>query len=423
MKKKVIIKVFSAFAGFDTQFLALRQYAKWYNQHTNGPLVEFKLVGWCEIDKDAIVSHNALFPEAKRYHYPDITKVAWERVPDFDVLIYSSCCQSLTRTGAQKGMTEGSGTPSSLIWYIRPAIVAKRPKVCLLENVPPLLETKFEGEFEKWRNAVSDCGYRNTWSTMCAADFGVPQNRNRAFLVSVRNDIKKNIYFPEPVGCKVQAESLLEESVGEKYYFSEEDAAAFVLNLTDKIATDFDMPQIHNKGKCVKKIITPSCQGYNIHVCPTLVADKNYGKNNYKRLLSTTHYPRPGVFEIWHTSEQVIIPYMEIIDMAATDTERTFEIINGSMNDILAQIKNLGIGDYFRLRRLTPSECFRLMSVDEKSIIKLTSSGVSEGQLYKMAGNAIIIKTLVKLYKSMLSDISKWHVFSYGDNRITKSNP
>jgi site-specific DNA-cytosine methylase len=93
------------------------------------------------------------------------------------------------------------------------------------------------------------------------------------------------------------------------------------------------------------------------------------------------------------------------------------------MNDILAQIKNLGIGDYFRLRRLTPSECFRLMSVDEESIIKLTSSGVPEGQLYKMAGNAIIIKTLVNLYKSMFSDISKWHVFSYGDNRKTKSNP
>ena len=393
--------MFSAFAGFDTQFLALRQYAKWYNLHTNGPLVEFKLVGWCEIDKDAIVSHNALFPEAKSCHYPDITKVAWERVSDFDVLIYSSCCQSLTRTGAQKGMTEGSGTPSSLIWYIRDAIRAKRPKACILENVPPLLETKFEGEFEKWRNAVSDCGYRNTWSTMSAADFGVPQNRNRAFMVSVRNDIKKNIYFPEPVGCEVHAESLLGENVDERYYFSEEDAAAFVLNLTDKTAADFSMPQIQNKGKCVKKIITPSCQGYNIHACPTLVADKNYGKANYKKLLSTSHYPRPGVLEIWHTSEQVIIPYTEIIDMAVADTERTFEIVNGCKNDILQQIDDMGDGDYFRLRRLTPSECFRLMSVDEESIIKLTSSGVPEDQLYKMAGNAIVIKVLVFLYQSV----------------------
>ena len=404
MKKKKIIKVFSAFAGFDTQFIALLAYARWYNKNTNGPLIEFVLVGWCEIDKDAIASHNALFPEAKNCHYSDITKVDWERVPDFDVLIYSSCCQSLTRAGSQKGMTEGSGTPSSLIWYIRDAIKVKRPKICLLENVPPLLETKFEGMFEKWTNTVSELGYRNTWSTMCAADFGVPQNRNRAFLVSVRNDIKKNVYFPEPVGCEVQAESLLEENVNEKYYYSEKDAAAFVFNLMDKPAVDFDMPQIHHKGWCVKMIITPSCQGYNNHVCITLVADKNYGKTNYKKLLSSTRFPRPGVFEVWHTTEQVMIPYMEKIDKAVADTDRKFEIFNRSKDDILAQIKNMGVGDYFRLRRLTPSECFRLMGVDGDNISKLASSSVPEGQLYKMAGNAIVVDTLFNLYKSIFSD-------------------
>ena len=122
MKEKIIIRVFSAFSGFDTQFIALLAYARWYNQNTNGPLIEFVLIGWCEIDKDAITCHNAIFPEAKSCHYSDITKVDWERVPDFDVLIYSSCCQSLTRAGSQKGMTEGSGTPSSLIWYVREAI-------------------------------------------------------------------------------------------------------------------------------------------------------------------------------------------------------------------------------------------------------------------------------------------------------------
>ena len=409
MKKKIIIKVFSAFAGFDTQFLALREYARWYNRQTKGCLIEFKLVGWCEIDKDAIASHNALFPEAKRCHYPDITKINWGKVPDFDILIYSSCCQSLSRAGAQKGMTEGSGTPSSLIWYIRPAIETKRPKVCILENVPPLLETKFEGEFEKWRNAVSRCGYRNTWSTMCAADFGVPQNRKRVFLVSVRNDIKKNIYFPEPVGCKVQAESLLEENVDEKYYLSEDDAAAFVLNLADKATADFDMPHIYNKGRCVKKIITPSCQEYNIHVCSTLVADKNYGKTNYKKMLSTTHFPRTGVLEIWHTSEQVIIPYKKQIEEALVDTERKFKIINASRKDIIKQINKMGPGDYFRLRRLTPREWFRFMSVEEKDIDRLVSTGVSESQLYKQGGNAIVIKTMRYLYTSIFDDVSEWY--------------
>ena len=401
MKKKIIIKVFSAFAGFDTQVLALREYAKWFNRQTYGCLIEFKLIGWCEIDRDAIVCHNALFPEAKSCHYLDITKIDWERVSDFDVLIYSSCCQSLTRTGAQKGMTEGSGTPSSLIWYIRDAIRIKRPMICILENVPPLLETKFEGMFEKWTNTVSELGYRNTWSTLCAVDYGIPQNRNRAFLVSVRNDIKKRIYFPAPVGCKVHAESLLEKSVDEKYYFSEEDAAAFVLNMRDKIARDVNTTKIHNKGRCVKKIMTPSCQGYNVRVCPTLVADKNYGKCSYKRFLSTTHYPRPGVLEIWHTDEQAVIPCKEKNEYALIDTERKFKIINAGKVDILTEMKNVGVGDYFRLRRLTPRECFRLMSVDENDINKLVTTGVPEDQLYKMAGNAIVIRVLVFLYQSI----------------------
>ena len=272
MRKKIIIRVFSAFAGFDTQFIALLAYARWYNQNTNGPLIKFVLVGWCEIDEDAIASHNALFPEYAEeakllpgkseyqgYHYLDITQIEWSKVPDFDLLIYSSCCQSITNAGKQEGTTEGSGTPSSLIWEIREAIRYKRPRVCILENVADLLTNKFDAQFELWRNTVSEFGYRNTWSSMCAADYGVPQNRNRVFLVSVRNDINKSVYFPEPIGCKVSAEDLLENAVDEKYYFSEEDALSFLLDIHDKQPEHNVKIRIEDKGFCCKQIITPSC--------------------------------------------------------------------------------------------------------------------------------------------------------------------
>ena len=99
---------------------------------------------------------------------------------------------------------------------------------------------------------------------------------------------------------------------------------------------------------------------------------------------------------------------MEIIDKAVADTDRKFEIINRSKDDILAQIKNMGVGDYFRLRRLTPSECFRLMGVDGDNISKLASSSVPEGQLYKMAGNAIVVKVMYHLYTSIFNDVSVW---------------
>ena len=415
MRKKIVIRVFSAFAGFDTQFLALREYARWYNQNTNGLLIEFVLVGWCEIDKDAITSHNALFPEAKRCHYSDITKVDWCKVPDFDMLFYSSCCQSITKTGKQEGMTEGSGTPSSLIWYIREAIRIKRPKVCILENVSALLTCKFDAQFEAWRNTVSGFGYRNTWSAMCAADFGVPQSRNRVFLVSVRNDINKNVYFPEPIGCEVSAEELLEKVVDEKYYFSEEDTLSFLLDIHDKSPEHNVNIHICDKGYCFKQLVTPSCLRKKgkadkqstlsyLHICPTLVADKNYAKGNYKKFLSSTHFPRPAVLEVWHTSERVSIPYKALIDGASVNTVRKFKIINASREDIFAQSDNLDIGDYFRLRRLTPREYFRFMSVDEKDIDKLLLTNVSEDQLYKQSGNAIVVQVLLNLYKSIFDN-------------------
>ena len=432
MRKKIIIRVFSAFAGFDTQFIALLAYARLYNQNTNGPQIEFVLVGWCEIDEDAIASHNALFPEYaekaveepgmpeyKGFHYKNIKEIKWEKVPHIDMIIYSYPCQSTTGAGKQRGMDKDSDAPSALVWDIEKAIEIRRPKICLLENVPALLTCKFDGPFKEWRDTVSKYGYRNTWSTMCAADYGVPQNRNRVFMVSLRDDINKSVYFPKPIGCKVSAEDLLENVVDEKYYFSEEDALSFLLDIHDKQPEHNVKIRIEDKGICCKQIITPSCirkknkknkqaTQYDLHICPTLVADVNYAKGNYKKFLSSTHYPRPGVIEVWHTTEQVMIPYKELIDSASISTERKFKIINASRNDILEQLDNLGIGDYFRLRRLTPKECFRFMSVEAKDVDKLVNSGVSDAQLVKQAGNAIVIRVLVNLYKSIFEDVSKW---------------
>ena len=440
MRKKIIIRVFSAFAGFDTQFIALLAYARWYNQNTNGPLIEFVLVGWCEIDEDAIASHNALFPEYaekaieepgmseyKGFHYKNIKEIKWEKVPHFDMIIYSYPCQSTTCAGKQEGMDKDSDTPSALVWDIEKAIEIRRPKICLLENVPALLTCKFDGPFEKWRDTVSKYGYRNTWSTMCAADYGVPQNRNRVFMVSLRNDINKRLYFPEPIGCKVSAEDLLENVVNEKYYFSEEDALSFLLDIHDKQPEHNVKIRIEDKGICCKQIITPSCirkknkknkqaAQYDLHFCPTLVADVNYSKGNYMKFLSSTHYPRPGVLEVWHTDEQVPIHYGALINRASANTKRKFKIINSRKEDFFSLVGNLGVGDYLRLRRLTPRECFRFMSVDEEYIDKLVSSGVSEAQLYKQAGNAIVIQVLISLYKSIFNDISvplKWDEFKY----------
>ena len=411
--KKITIKVFSAFAGFDTQFIAFKKYEKWFNDaNTEGCRIEFKLVGWCEIDPYAIQCHNALFPKAAKCHFPDITKIDWNRVPSFDVLFYSSCCQSITRTGAQKGMTEGSGTPSSLIWYIRDAIRIKKPKVCILENVPALLENKFVGQFEKWSDALEELGYRNTWSTLCAADYGVPQNRDRVFLVSVREDLQKRVNFPCSIGCHNSAEKFLErKKVDNKYYFSEEDAMKFLLAVNGKTTNVTTHPQFEDGDKLVKKICALSCKEYEetkLHVVPTLVADKNYEKVTYERMLSSAHYPRIGVLEVWEKSINVEFSYKQVLDGDSSNKKDKFRIINASLSAINGQVTKLGSNQYLRLRRSTPHEWFMLMGVPNDAIKKLISSGVPEAQLYKMAGNAIVVPVLEHLYATIFSDIHTW---------------
>ena len=99
-----------------------------------------------------------------------------------------------------------------------------------------------------------------------------------------------------------------------------------------------------------------------------------------------------------------MISYKEMIDRASINIERKFKIINASKDDILALVDNIGVGDYVRLRRLTPRECFRFMSVEEEDIDKLLSTNVSEGQLYKQAGNAIVVQILLNLYKSIFDN-------------------
>lgn len=93
---------------------------------------------------------------------------------------------------------------------------------------------------------------------------------------------------------------------------------------------------------------------------------------------------------------------------ATFETNKNFKIINDSREDILKQIDSMRNRVYFRLRRLTPRECFRLMSVEDSDINKLVTSGVPEDQLYKMAGNAIVIKVLYHLYTSIFDDVEKW---------------
>ena len=213
------IRVFTAFSGYDSQCLALDRLKE------NYPGFDYELVGWAEIDKYAILAHNAIYPQWAGRNYGDISKINWDDVPDFDLFTYSSPCQDFSNAGKQAGGEEGSGTRSSLLWECRRAIVAKRPKFLLMENVAALVSQKFLPTFNKWQEELGGYGYTNFAQVLNAKHYGVPQNRERIFLVSILGDAWYN--FPHPVKLTKRLKDVLEPVVDEKYYLSDKTLAGF----------------------------------------------------------------------------------------------------------------------------------------------------------------------------------------------------
>ena len=216
--KEKPLRVVTLCSGYDSMCIALRNIG-----------IPFDLVAWSEIDKYAIKAHDALFPEYADRNLGDMTKIEWENVPDFDMLFYSTPCQSISNAGLQHGFTEGSGTRSSIIWNVRDAVKEKRPKYLVLENVKAMISSKFVGMFNLWQDELSKFGYTNFSQVLNAKDFGIPQNRERIFLVSILGD--SWFSFPQPIPLEKKLKDMLEDDVDEKYYIAQDKVDKFLENL------------------------------------------------------------------------------------------------------------------------------------------------------------------------------------------------
>lgn len=211
MKNK--IRVFEAFAGYGSQSMALSRLG-----------IDFEVVGISEIDKYAIQAYMAVHGDTP--NYGDISKIDWSSVPDFDFLTYSFPCTDISTAGQQKGLAEGSGTRSSLLWECRKAIEAKRPKYLLMENVKNLVSKKFTPYLKEWLRFLEGQGYSNYTKVLNAKDFGVPRNRERVFMVSILGEA--SFHFPKPFTLEKRLKDVLEKDVDESFYLSEKVVNTFL---------------------------------------------------------------------------------------------------------------------------------------------------------------------------------------------------
>ena len=175
--------------------------------------IEYQLVGWSEIDKNAIIGHNAVYPQYADRNYGDIAKIVWDEVPDFDLFTYSFPCQDIAKDGYRKGFEEGSGTRSSLIWQCKKAILKKRPRVLIMENVKAIAQKKNLQILEQWKMLLSNLGYSNFAMIMDSKDYGIPQHRERYIMVSIL-DCKTPFKFPDPIPLTTTVYDFLENAEG-----------------------------------------------------------------------------------------------------------------------------------------------------------------------------------------------------------------
>lgn len=218
----MIIRTFEAFAGYGSQLMALRRLERNYPDR-----LKVVPVGISEIDKYAIQAYKAVHGEVT--NYGDISKIVWSQVPDFDLFTYSSPCQDFSQAGLQRGGEQGSGTRSSLLWECERAIKEKRPKYLLFENVSALVSSKFIKLFNRWQLTLEGYGYKNFADVLNAKNYGVPQNRERIFMLSILDENAK-YEFPKPMKLKRRLKDVLEKNVDERYYLKDEMVQFFKTN-------------------------------------------------------------------------------------------------------------------------------------------------------------------------------------------------
>lgn len=244
----------TTFSGYDSQLMAADVLREWH------PDFRWTCVGWSDIDKYACQMHNLVFPQFADCALGDITKIDWHEVKDslhgreVDLFTYSSPCQDISQAGKQMGLQEGSDTRSALLWRVADAVEVLRPKYLLQENVAALVSQKFMPDFQKWLDKLSSLGYVSRWARLNAKNYGVPQNRDRVFCLSMRRDVAFDYQFPEPFELLTRLEDVLEEEVSDRY-FLKDDAVSKFLKANDSdnaLFVQFDLPPTHEAAMFLK---------------------------------------------------------------------------------------------------------------------------------------------------------------------------
>ena len=403
------LKVFEAFSGYGSQSIALRNLG-----------IPHEVVAISEIDKYAIKAYEVTHGSA--LNLGDISKIKVEDVPQHDLFTYSFPCQDLSVAGKQAGL--GKGTRSGLLYECEKIIEYCRPKYLLLENVKNLVGKKFKPQFDKWLDYLEGLGYTNYWKVLNAKDYGVPQNRERVFVVSILGD-HEPFEFPDKMALDKCIADILEDEVDEKYYLSEEIQNRFKITKQNKNIIGTTKPDFRTIGQRDLVYDKNGIMGALVatdYKQPKQIAEINqlgmldikgneqvrrvYGANGISPTLNTMQggNRQPKILTLpCICASRGRNPENPSDRTAGAPTEQRLEFnTKGTSNTITTvQKDNYVVETTYRIRKLTPRECFRLMGMRDDDIDKIQATGISNTQQYKMAGNSIVVDVLEAIFKEL----------------------
>ena len=395
-------KVLSLFSGIGAFEKALKNIG-----------LDYDLVGYSEIDKYASKSYTAVHNVNESMNLGDITKINEKELPkDIDLITYGYPCQDISLAGKQKGLfnEDGSKTRSGLFFDALRIIEETQPRVAIAENVKNLVGKKFKPQFDIILDSLDKAGYNNYWQVLNAKDYGIPQNRERVFIVSIRKDIDNGFEFPKAVPLQLRLKDMLDDEVDEKYYLSKEQIdrinnSNFMQEkkrLQEKDYVDTLLARDYKDPKCVavepkrigglfdtekskhqavsiwdKECISPTIDtmqgGYRQ---PLVTIDDNVSNDEIKINVIGNYSPSG------YDASRIV------------DENGLAPTVKENHETVTATIQN------YRIRKLTPKEYWKLMGVDDEDFEKAEKVN-SNTQLIKQAGNSIVVDLLEHIFSKL----------------------
>jgi DNA (cytosine-5)-methyltransferase 1 len=394
--------------------------------------IEHEQVFACEIDKYARKSFEAIHGNPQRF-YEDITKRDHSEIPQLDLYVAGFPCQAFSMAGKRKGFDDVRGT---LFFNVAEFIKINQPKCFILENVKGLLSHDGGKTFQTIISLLTDnggtangqifipyfedgLGYHVYYKVLNTKEYGIPQNRERVFIVGFKDF--REFYFPKPFTLELRLKDMLQDNPEYKYFLSDKQ-----LNSIKKSKHEHSA-RIHNIDGCSPTIMAKSGGGHEPYIempiddkyflsesaiKSILINKNNIQKSTINPLIANALQCPGHSCGIYKGMNAIKVPSATKKGFEEAEDGDSINILfpnsktrKGRVGKGVAQTLDTGcnqaVVNQYKIRRLTPLECFRLQGFPDEAFFRAEKVN-SDTQLYKQAGNSITTCVMVELFKKIL---------------------